>query len=199
MPRVSVPRNSGAAIVAGLSAYHGSVAAAARAVGVSRGSFDGIIGGRHGMSEGTRQKVELYLNDRRGITDTDAKLVKDLGRAIEYAAAGRAKATTEGQHTFRTEAQRLKTYDRTNQRKEVSYFVQRQNELSGRTRSRRGRAGQQSMGGGFGGGGGGGGVGPGDESSDEEWYAEYGAWVEEVESWRASQEGDLPELEELPF
>lgn len=183
--------------MAGLAAFHGSLAAAARAVGVSRGTLDGVISGRHGLGEQSRQRIEAYLNDRQQISSPDAKLAKDLGRVIEYQAAGRVKPGRPGQTTFRNRIQALKGEDRTAQRKQVSLFVARQKELAGRS-PRPVRRGTPMSGLESGGGGGSGGSGT-EESSDEEWYAEYGAWVEEVEQWRTSQEGELPGLEGLPF
>jgi len=148
------------------------------------------------MGEKTRQRLEAFLNDRQQISSGDARHVKALGRVAAYVSAGRVKSSSPDQRTFRSEINRLKGYDRKTQQKEISYFGARQNELSGRPPTK-GSGGQTGMD--FGGGGGAGGGGPAEESSDEEWYAEYGAWVEEVEQWRESYEGDLPELEELPF
>ena len=188
---VSVPRNSGVGIVAGLAAYHGGLAQAARATGIGRGTLDGIISGRHGMGEKTRGRLEAYLNDRAVISSPDAKLVKDLGRSIEYTASGRVKSTRDGQSTVRSELNRLKNYSPENKRKEVSFFVARQKELAG--------FGPQKGGGGGGGGASSIGGSGKDTDTDAEWFAEYGAWVQEVEQWQESTDGELPDLEDLPW
>lgn len=174
--RVTVPADSGANTLAGLAAHFGSARAAARALGVGRGTVDGIIGGRHGMGEKTRQAVETLLNDRTKMSSAEAKLAKDLGRTIAYSSSGQNDRR-------RAETQRLRKYDDATKRKEVSFFVQRQKDLSG----------------GGGGVGGGGGHGPSTDTTEEEWWNEYGTWVEEVESWAVEHEGELPDVEELPF
>jgi hypothetical protein len=181
-PRVTVPADSGANTLAGLAAHFGSARAAARALGIGRGTVDGIIGGRHGMGEKTRAAVETLLNDRSKMTSAEAKQAKDLGRTIAYSSAGQNDRR-------RAETNRLRRYDDVNKRKEVSFFVQRQKEL----------AGAGGGGGGGGGGGAGGAGGPSTDSSDEEWWSEYGSWVEEVEMWAVEYEGDLPDVEDLPF
>ena len=191
-PRVTVTKNSGAGIVAGLGAFYGGLRGAARYVGISRGTLEGIVAGRQGMGEKTRQRLEAFLNDRGRISSADAKQVKDLGRAVEYTAAGRTRqAEGTDQRTYRSEILRLKQMDNRMQKREISYFVARQKELSGRPP----RVGAGGYGGGAAGGTGGSGT---ETSSDEEWYAEYGAWVEEVEKWQETA-GELPEVEELPF
>lgn len=184
---VSAPRD--ASVVAGIAAQTGGVAAAARALGVSRGGLDGIIGGRHGMGDKVHAAVERYL---RSLSPADAKLTKDIGRTAAYAAG----STTQGGATpgarLREQIQRLKSYSPENRKKEVSFFVKRVQEAAGKPRRGRG-AGSSS------GGGGGGGAGGYEDNSDDEWYAEYGAWVDEVDQWRDELGGELPDLEELPF
>lgn len=183
MPRrVTVPNDSGASTLAGLAAYYGSAREAARQLGIGRGTVDGIIGGRHSMGARTKAAVENLLNDRSKLSSEQAKLAKDLGRTIAY--------TSTGQNDRRrSEVQRLRKYDESNKRKEVSFFVRRQQELSGASPGA----------GGAGGVGGGGGGAPSTESSEEDWYSEYGAWVEEVESWAIDYGDELPDEEELPF
>lgn len=164
------------------------MAAAARELGVGRGTLDGILGGRHGMGGKTHQAVTAYL---RNLSPSDAKHVKDIGRAAAYAAGSTTQGGPSPGTRLRGQVQRLKSYSPENQKKEVSFFVRRVQEASGKTPGRRGSSGGY-------GGGAGGGSGYVDET-DAEWFAEYGAWVEQVEAWRGDVDGELPELEELPF
>lgn len=172
-------RLSAQSIAAGLAVERGGVAQAAAAVGVSRGSFDAWMSGRHGMSVAAAGKVAAYLNslDR---APGETKRIVDQGRLVAFTSGGQRERV-------RSEVQRLKTYDETTRKKEIQFFVKRQEELKGR----------QSTRGGSGGGGGGYGGGP-NESSDFDWYAEYGAWVEEIESW-GTDNGELPDVEDLPW
>lgn len=183
-PARSVRVTAGPADVAGLAVYYGGLAQAARAMkaaghSISRGTLDGIISGRQSMGEKARAAIGGMLNNRNELTAPQAKLVKDLGRVVMFTSSGDPKR-------IRSEINRIKTYDERTKKKEVSFFVARQKELAGRD-PRSGR-----------GGGGGGGSATGEIGSDEEWYAEYGAWVEEVESW-GSDDRELPDVEELPF
>lgn len=181
---VSAPRD--ASVIAGVAIQEGSVAAAARALGVSRGALDGILGGRHGMGDKVHAAVESYL---RNLPPSESKFVKDIGRTAAYAAGSSTSGGATPGARLRAQTQRLKSYDKTNQRKEVSFFVRRVNEVSGKQRSSgagasgvtTGPAGGQAA-----------------EDSDAEWYAEYGAWVEEVDAW-TPDDREYPDLEELPF
>lgn len=183
MPRrVTVPNDSGANTVAGLAAYFGSARAAARALGVGRGTVDGIIGGHQGMGAKTKAAVENLLNDREKLTVEQSKLARDLGRTIGYTSAGQNARR-------RSETNRIRKYDETTKRKEVSFFVRKMKDLGG---GGGGGGGGGSLGGSIGGSG-------ADGDTDKEWYAEYGAWVEEVEFWAIDNEDDLPDVEDLPF
>lgn len=146
----------GPAIVAGLAAEFSSLAAAARAVGVSRGTLDGILSGHQTMGRQTAERLGAYLESQ---PQALRQQIATIGRLLSSDARGRPSE-------LRKQIREIRRQDNATVLSRIRRLRDADRELSGYRRPVRLRTGDRPP-----------------RDTDREWYAEYGAQVERISAW----------------